>query len=134
MRIHEKAMDDYLEDFDDFHDDKVVPEACVNDVIRCRVIGMTDKDMLELQRRLGGSGQIADIPSIRAKPAEGSHGPCVEIDAEDGTQVSITLLRAKNKFHRKALSPTHFRCILNNLLFEHAGRKVCARRSRATRD
>lgn len=97
-------MDDYLEDFDDFDDEKVVPEACVNDVIRCRVIGATDADIVELQRRLHNEGRSRTV-TIR--------------DKGKTQEFTLTLIRAKNKFNLSALSPTHFRCILNNLKLEH---------------
>ena len=34
VRIHEKAMDDYIHDFNDWDDAVIIPEACVVDVVR----------------------------------------------------------------------------------------------------
>ena len=89
VRIHEKAMDDYVGDFDDWRDDYVIPEACVNDVLRCRVIAKDAAALLALEQIL------------KEEEFEG-----------------FKLLRTKNKFNAKELSPTHFRCMLNNLLLE----------------
>ena len=104
VRIHEKALDDYLTDFQDFDDPfRVIPEACVTDVLRCRAIADDlDEDILALQRRL-------EEPQ--------------EVTLADGSKATFTLLRAKNRFAREALSPTHFRCILNNLKFSFNGRE-----------
>ena len=104
IRIHEKALDDYLTDFDDFDDpSRVIPEACVTDVLRCRAIGEdVSTDILALQQRL-------------ARP--------MKFTLADGSEATFTLMRSKNRFERKNLSPTHFRCILNNLQFSWQGRE-----------
>lgn len=95
VRIHEKALDDYVGDFDDWSDDNVIPEACVNDVLRCRVIAKDSSALLALEKMI-----------------------------KDESLEGFKLLRTKNKFSAKDLSPTHFRCMLNNLQFEHEGRST----------
>ena len=94
VRIHEKALDDYVGDFDDWSDDKVIPEACVNDVLRCRVIAEDAAALIKLEQIIK--------------------------DDLKGFQ----LLRTKNKFNAKELSPTHFRCMLNNMKLEIGGRST----------
>ena len=38
VRVHEKAMDSYIELLDNFNNETVIPEACITDIIRCRAI------------------------------------------------------------------------------------------------
>ena len=48
VRVHEKAMDDYVHDFDDWDDDVVIPEACVLDMLRGRGVCKTGSTMRQL--------------------------------------------------------------------------------------
>eukprot|EP00966_Prymnesium_polylepis_P105997 2454511-Prymnesium_polylepis.1 len=34
VRLHEKALDDYVHDFEDWDDARVIPETCVIDLVR----------------------------------------------------------------------------------------------------
>ena len=89
VRIHEKGVDDYTGD----HDDTVIPEACVVDVLRCRAVCREGRTLLELERLL----QKGFETTINDKLAR------------------LQLLRAKNKFGPNAIDPTRFRNILNNI-------------------
>ena len=93
VRIHEKGVDDYTCDHDDWNDDAVIPEACVVDVLRCRAVCRKGRTLLELERLL----QEGFETTINGKPAR------------------LRLLRAKNKFGPNAIDPTRFRNILNNI-------------------
>eukprot|EP00966_Prymnesium_polylepis_P024638 568550-Prymnesium_polylepis.1 len=92
VRIHEKAMDDYAHDFDDWEEVGVIPEACVLDVIRCRLIIAEGSKMLAVQKQLVAGCELY----------------------VNGQTVRVELVRLKGKFAR--LDPTHFRNNLNNLL------------------
>ena len=101
VRIHEKALGDYLDDFDDWADDYVLPEACVLDVLRVRIVCLDAKTVLALQDTLKGG---------------------VEVDVGGG-RVRLEVIRCKNKFG--VCDPTHFRNILNNVrLTTHDGREA----------
>ncbi len=92
VRIHEKAIDDYRGRFAD----GVIPEACVVDVVRCRIVCSTAHGMLMVQRLLDGFKVMFE-----------------------GSPATLSLIRAKNKFAQ--LDPTHFRNILNNLQLSWRG-------------
>ena len=79
MRIHEKARDDYVHDFDDWNDAIVIPEACVVDVIRVRMVVKSGEQMLQLQQRL-------------------RDGYAVKLGGGNGITSRLDLVRAKNKF------------------------------------
>ena len=97
VRLHEKALDDYLEDFDDWHDDIVVPEACVRDMIRARVVCTNGGSLLSMMEALKGG---------------------FEVDV-DGKMAKLSLLRCKNKFDPSKGDPSHHRCVLMNLILEY---------------
>ena len=93
VRIHEKALSDYLGDFDDWADDVVIAEACVLDVLRARVLCPDASSMLKLQKALQKG---------------------VDLPLEDGTTtVTLEAVRCKNKF--ATCDPTRFRNVLNNV-------------------
>ena len=112
MRIHEKAMDDYIHDFGDWDDAIVIPEACVVDVLRVRIVVRSGKQMLQLQRMLRDGFEVTVA----------------------GKTTRLRLIRAKNKLATivaeerglAGLDPTHFRNILNNVQLVHGGRTVFA--------
>ena len=76
VRIHEKAQDDYKDDFED----SVIPEACVVDVIRARVVVNSGHTMLNLQNCLSDGFKVV-------LDGDGPHG---------GTWY-LELIRVKNK-------------------------------------
>ena len=98
VRVHEKAMDDYVHDFDDWADDVVIPEACVLDMMRGTAVCNVAKIMVGLQSRLDEG-----IPEL----AVGSE------------TVGISSVRNKIRFTEASgnLDPTHHRFIINNLYF-----------------
>ena len=114
VRIHEKALDDYIHDFDDWNDAIVIPEACVVDVLRVRVVVQNGQQMLALQRLLRDGFEVTLIGYVAA--------------------TLLRLVRAKNKLSTTmaeerglaGLDPTHFRNILNNVQLIHDGRTVFA--------
>ena len=92
IRAYEKAFDDYQGRFGDH----VLPVACVMDILRCRIVCTNAQRFCECQAGLGG----LDFSS-------------------GGERARIELVREKNKF--RALDPTHFRNILNNVLVSQGG-------------
>ena len=74
----------------------------LSDVIRCRVICKGAEELLALENKLL---QAADdhVPVAKGK---------------------LRLLRTKNKFSPKLLSPTHFRCMLNNVELKCGARRT----------
>ena len=112
VRIHEKAMDDYIRDFHDWDDAVIIPEACVVDVLRVRIVVRSGKQMLQLQRMLREGFEVKVAGKITL----------------------LRLIRAKNKLATivdeerglAGLDPTHFRNILNNVQLIHDGRTVFA--------
>ena len=103
VRLHEKAMDDYVLDFDDWDDAKVIPESCVIDPIR-------------------GSALCSDGGPIFRLPEELDRGFETEVD---GKTARLTLLRCKNKFANGGKSvPTRFRNVLTNIILQYDGRRV----------
>eukprot|EP00519_Triparma_laevis_P008571 CAMPEP_0182519176 /NCGR_PEP_ID=MMETSP1321-20130603/44958_1 /TAXON_ID=91990 /ORGANISM="Bolidomonas sp., Strain RCC1657" /LENGTH=1957 /DNA_ID=CAMNT_0024727141 /DNA_START=127 /DNA_END=5997 /DNA_ORIENTATION=- len=106
VRVHEKALDDYVFDFDDWDDSKVIPETAVIDMIRGRVLCSDSKKMLSLLEKLS-SGVELEIDDA------GNSAP---------KRVRLSLVRVKNKF--VGGGPTHFRNILTNLTLECNGLSV----------
>lgn len=102
VRVHEKALDEYVHDFGDWDDNVVIPEACVLDMIRGRAVCTTGSTMLQLQQMLMA-------------------GVTLEVDGE---QVTLESARNKIKFAGADLDPMHFRNILNNLIFTVGRRSV----------
>ena len=103
IRLHEKALDDYVHDFKDWDDKLVVPETCVIDVIRASILCSEGGAMIRM---------------LQAK----QRGFEVEVD---GKIAKLSLLRAKNSFAdggRK--EPTRFRRINANVILEYDGRRV----------
>ena len=97
VRIHEKAWDDYAGRFCD----DVVPEACVVDVLRCRVV-------ISSARKV-----ISFLDSI-------ARDSVFECDTGTGLrQFRCTFIRGKNKF--REVDPTHFRNVLCNLRIDSVG-------------
>ena len=78
VRIYEKATDDYVHDFDDWDDTVIIPEACVVDVLRVRIVVQSAGQMLQLQAQLQ-EGFV--LPGASGKP-----------------ESRLRLIRAKNKF------------------------------------
>eukprot|EP00966_Prymnesium_polylepis_P271540 6273580-Prymnesium_polylepis.1 len=98
VRTHEKALDDYIHDFDDFTDDiRVIPEACVIDMLRGRALCPDGSHMIVLLEMLSKGYERV----LR------------------GTKAKLSLLRAKSKMHHE--DPTHFRCIVTNLILSYDG-------------
>ena len=95
VRVHEKAWDDYRNNFDD----DVIPEACVLDVIRTRIVCPEGHNKLLLDP--------VGVISL------------VDVDLGDGRHARLEVVRNKNKFKEGDEGPTHFRNMLLNcrLLF-----------------
>lgn len=91
VRVHEKAINDYMVDFSDWDDGRVIPEACVLDIVRCRVICEDATSMVALLHELRDGIPFSGGGSLK-------------------------IIRAKNKF--ETTDPTHFRNILCNLYME----------------
>lgn len=110
--MHEKATDDYGARFDDGE----LAEACVVDLIRCRVICKKAEAMLEIEEALeaGFEVRVADLPDGTVEVVDGDHGEVA----------TLSLVRAKNKFAPGLLDPTRFRNILNNALLSRGGSAV----------
>ena len=87
VRVHEKGLDDYFGRFED----SVIPEACVVDVVRARVILDDGPTLVKFLSRLRDGIEV----TVGGKPAR------------------LELLRLKNKF--TVNDPTHFRNVLGNL-------------------
>eukprot|EP00966_Prymnesium_polylepis_P047856 1108177-Prymnesium_polylepis.2 len=52
VRVHEKALDDYVHDFFDWDDSLVIPETCVIDMIRGTAICGDGRAMMVLVEKL----------------------------------------------------------------------------------
>ena len=93
IRIHEKSYE-YAGEVAD----GVIPEACVMDVIRCRIVCADSALLIAFQQRLADGFEIAgDV---------------------------LQLLRVKNKFAHH--DPTHFRNVLNNVVLRDSGGRYLA--------
>ena len=92
VRIYEKAIDDYAKRFDDGE----LPEACVADVIRCRIVCDAGSKFRTVLSLLGGGGEKVDGEKVDGFSCE-----------VDGDQATLRLIRCKNKF--RDTDPTHFR-------------------------
>ena len=95
VRMHEKAFDDYLLTFDDF--ETALPEACVRDVMRSRLVCSTAERMLTVVRILTDSSTV---------PLSATVG---------GQTARLTLVRIKNSFMPQFAMPNAFR--LRDLAF-----------------
>mmetsp|Transcript_2992 Transcript_2992/g.8957 ORF Transcript_2992/g.8957 Transcript_2992/m.8957 type:complete len:1166 (+) Transcript_2992:1503-5000(+) len=103
VRVHEKAIDDYLHDFDDWDDDRVIPETCVIDMIRGSVLCSDGMAMLAFLTALRQGFELAI----------------------DGKKARLSLLRCKNKFADGGKhEPTRFRNILTNIILDYDGRRA----------
>ena len=100
VRVHEKAIDDYIHDFNDWDEDVVLPEACVLDMLRGRAVCSAGATLFKLQQRL-------------------MEGVTLKVNGRDAT---LTSIRNKIKVAGNDLDPMHFRNILNNLELSIAGR------------
>ena len=98
--MHEKAVDDYSDRFTD----GALPEACVIDVLRARLICTLPAQLLALLELVVGT---TDTPLS------------LEVALPDGRRASVTLrcVRLKHKFG-SSLDPTHFRYSIANLRVE----------------
>jgi len=105
VRLHEKALDDYVLDFNDWDQAPFpIPESCVIDVLRGRVVCPETKKVFQL---------LAEI-------AKG-----FEVEIEPGKIARLSIQRAKNKFANGGrVDPTHFRNVLINLILEYDGVRV----------
>eukprot|EP00959_Pyramimonas_sp_CCMP1952_P061552 1286295-Pyramimonas_sp.AAC.1 len=92
VRVHEKAVDDYADRFP-----RDLPEACVADIIRSKVVCQTSGQMLQFVRMLK-DGYVTE---------------------HSGKEAELELIRCKNKF--RPLAPTHFRNLLCNVRLSYAG-------------
>ena len=102
--MHEKALDDYLHDFDDWDDSVVVPEACVIDPIRASALCSDGGTMIRLLEEMKGGIKVAVKGSSTAQ---------------------LSLLRAKNIFAGGGSSePTRFRRINSNVILEYNSRRT----------
>ena len=106
VRTHEKALDDYAERFGD----GVLPEACVTDMVRARVVFTEAAAFRKLYHVLQKGFR----------------------EERDGTALRLELIRGKNKF--RTLDPSHFRNILYNVILhiewseggvKHTRRCIC---------
>jgi len=105
VRMHEKACDDYVVDFDDWANGKVIPESCVIDMIRGRAPAGSGRVMLALL-------------DVLTKGFE------VQLD---GKRATLSLLRSKNKFADGGKNePTRFRNMTTNMILSYDGRTVVA--------
>ena len=102
--MHEKACKPggYVDDFRDWDDDTVIPEACVLDMIRGKAVSSVAKVMILLQK-LVMEGVTLDI---------------------EGEVIHLTSARNKLKFVGEDLDPMHGRNILNNLILSVGKRSV----------
>ena len=91
VRIYEKAYDDYADRFKDVDD--TIPIACIVDVLRCSIVVDKSSDVITVLEKMQQS---------------------VSFDL-DGKSYTLELIRAKNKFSVKFLTPSHFRNILLNV-------------------
>ena len=89
IRVFEKAADDYADRFKD-----VLPEACVMDVLRGRVVCSTGEQMLAVQRLL--------LDGFAAQVEEASNG-------QNDVMLRLELLRCKNS----ELAPSLARAVAN---------------------
>ena len=80
----------YARDFADWDSAKVIPEACVLDVIRCRIVFSSGQGLLKLQQELARGSDEKD---------EKSRGFTVDIGGRQ--TLKIELIRMKNKFDPK---------------------------------
>ena len=109
VRVHEKGINEYARDFDDFDDEVVIAESCVLDIIRARAVCDDGQGLINLLQRL--RPELAHAIQIhRDDSGRPAHPQLVPFE---GASVSFELIRAKNKF--ADLEPTHFRNILLNL-------------------
>eukprot|EP00966_Prymnesium_polylepis_P223695 5175829-Prymnesium_polylepis.2 len=73
VRVHEKALDDYVHDFDDWNDALVIPETCVIDLIRGRALCSSSTAMLRLLEEMKRvfyvevNGKIVRLELLRCK-------------------------------------------------------------------
>ena len=102
VRVHEKAISDYVDDYDDWNEEVVIPEACVLDMIRARGICTSGSVMHRLQQML-------------------MEGVTLKVGSKE---VKFSAARTKIKFSGDDLDPMHFRNILNNLVLEVGERSV----------
>jgi len=103
IRLHEKALDDYVHDFKDWLDELVIPETCVIDAIRGSALCSEGGAMIRLLERMKDGFEV----QVHGKTAR------------------LSLLRAKSLFAdggRK--EPTRFRRINSNIILEYDERRV----------
>ena len=60
VRVHEKGFDDYFGRFED----GVIPEACVVDVVRARVILDDGPTLVKFLSRLRDGIEVSELPQI----------------------------------------------------------------------
>lgn len=102
VRIHEKSIDEHLPSFQDWDDATVIPESCMIDVLRARVIFSDDKAIMGFNEELRrGFETRVDRGVVRVK-----------------------LVRCENNFSK--VGPTHFRSLLNTLQLTSGDRSCYA--------
>ena len=98
ISVHRKALDEYAGRFPDDPDPEALPEACVSDVVRARIVCTSGEQLIQLIGRLH-------------KGFSHEH---------QGISASIELVRVQNNFAK--LTPTHFRNIQCNVRLTHEGK------------
>ena len=116
VRIYEKA-DAYV---GRYKEDSGLPEACVPDVTRARVVMQTGTQLKELVARLTTGLQLAAedvepvLPSKRAEAAEAAEQAAAEQAAPPpASALDVKLMHLHNRF--ETLDPTHFRSLVAGL-------------------
>ena len=118
VRLYEKAQEQFAGRFQD----DIMPEACVPDVVRCRVSLVSGASIVQFVRRLisGVEMELAKPavpmgdPAVAAADAEAKLAPNAVVEKVDTT---IKLMQLVNKFHD--LDPTHFRSAVCTLKVTH---------------
>ena len=111
VRVYEKAHDDYAARFNDGE----LAEACVVDMLGGRAICNSPAAMVKLEELLEGGF------SVRVEKLSDGQ---VRIVETGGEEVTLSLVRAKNKCNSAACDPTHFRNILNNCILRRGSTSV----------
>lgn len=132
IRAHEKALDEYQHRFSD----EVLPEACLTDIIRCRMDFNTGSQVIQVVQRLmngvrfddGDSSIAAAAAAAAATPAAQTRGARPQAAAPAAAVIQPLKeceLTTMNMFNRYAeLDPTHFRAHVLTLRLAYKGISV----------
>ena len=125
VRLHDKAVEEFGEHFSD----GVLPEACVPDVTRCRVVLQTGQQIKDFVSRIIGGVQLDDegmtpvMPSEKAAAEAEAEAAGIKPESKAEPPAVITtelkLLNLLNRFEQ--LDPTHFRMMVCQLKLTHHG-------------